>query len=112
LTASPPAPTIKTAHITPAPRRTDAVSPTPNQKPFEQRLHHAAARAEEELHRLVRYLDDEVVPEVRRNSSTALRAAAVRLQKLAESMDDAGNSSNSSDQPKDSGSPSGSDSQR
>jgi hypothetical protein len=37
----------------------------------------------------VRFLDDEVVPEVRRNSSSALRAAAVRLQKLAESMDDA-----------------------
>ena len=87
------------------------MSPTPN-----QRLHNAAARAEEELHRLVRYLDDEVVPEVRRNSSTALRAAAVRLQKLAESMDNASNSRNSSEQPKDSspnpGPSSGSDSQR
>jgi hypothetical protein len=60
----------------------------PNQKPLEQRLQEAAKRAEEELHRLVRFLDEEVVPEVRRNSSTALRAAAVRLQKLAESMDD------------------------
>jgi hypothetical protein len=72
------------------------VSPTPNQKPsksFDQRVQEAAARAEAELHRLVRYLDDEVVPEVRRNSSTALRAAAIRLQKLAESMDDAGASS-------------------
>jgi hypothetical protein len=97
--------------ITPAPRRTDAVSPTqetPEQKPFDQRLHAAAARAEEELHRFVRYLDDEVVPEVRRNSSTALRAAAVRLQKLAESMDDARNSS----QQPNPGPPSGSDSQR
>jgi hypothetical protein len=65
------------------------VSPIPNQTPFEQRLHSAAARAEEELRRLTRYLDEEVVPEVRRNGSTALRAAAVRLQKLAESMDDA-----------------------
>ena len=95
------------------------MSPTPNQKsskPFEQRLHHAATRAEEELHRLVRYLDDEVVPEVRRNSSTALRAAAVRLQKLAESMENASNSRDSSAQPKDSspnpGPASGSDSQR
>ena len=60
-----------------------------NQKPLEQCLHEAAQRAEEELRRLARYLDEEVVPEVRRNSSTALRAAAVRLQKLAESMDDA-----------------------
>ncbi|HEY4009891.1 MAG TPA: hypothetical protein VGM11_07045 [Acidobacteriaceae bacterium] len=60
-----------------------------NQKPFEQQVRDAAARAEEELHRFVQYLDAEVVPEVRRNSSTALRAAAVRLQKLADSMDDA-----------------------
>jgi hypothetical protein len=63
----------------------------PNQKPFDQRLHEAARRAEEELRRFTRYIDEEVVPEVRRNSSTALRAAAVRLQKLAESMDDARN---------------------
>jgi len=61
----------------------------PHQKPFDQRLHDAAKRAEEELRRFVTYLDDEVVPEVRRNSSTALRAAAVRLQKMADSMDDA-----------------------
>ena len=61
----------------------------PNQKPLDQRLQEAAKRAEEELRRFTRYLDEEVVPEVRRNSSTALRAAAVRLQKLAESMDDA-----------------------
>jgi hypothetical protein len=61
----------------------------PDQKPFEQRLRDAGARAEEELRRVVRYLDDEVVPEVRRNGSTALRAAAARLQQLAESMDDA-----------------------
>jgi hypothetical protein len=63
----------------------------PNQKPPAQRLHEAAARAEEELRRFTRYLDEEVVPEVRRNSSTALRAAAARLQKLAETMDDARN---------------------
>ena len=61
----------------------------PHQKPFDQRLHDAAKRAEEELRRFVTYLDAEVVPEVRRNSSSALRAAAVRLQKMADSMDDA-----------------------
>jgi len=65
------------------------VSPTPDQKSFEQRLRDAGARAEEELLRVVRYLDEEVVPEVRANSSSALRAAAVRLQKLADSMEDA-----------------------
>ena len=56
---------------------------------FDQRLQDAARRAEEELRRFVRYLDDEVVPEVRRNSSSALRTAAVHLQKLADNMDDA-----------------------
>ena len=65
------------------------MSSAPNPKPLDQRLHEAARRAEEELHRFVKYLDDEVVPEVRRNSSTALRAAAVRLQKLAETLDNA-----------------------
>jgi hypothetical protein len=65
-----------------------------NQKPFEQQVRDAAARAEEELHRFVQYLDSEVVPEVRRNSSTALRAAAIRLQKLADSMDDARSKAN------------------
>jgi hypothetical protein len=64
------------------------MSPDP-QKPLDQRLQDAAKRAEEELRRFVNYLDTDVVPEVRRNSSTALRAAAVRLQKLAEQLDDA-----------------------
>lgn len=75
------------------------MSSNPNQKPLEQRLHEAASRAEEELRRLVRYLDDEVVPEVRRNGSTALRAAAVRLQKLAENMDDARAKASTADEP-------------
>lgn len=67
------------------------MSSASNQKPTNQRIHEAAKRAEEELRRFVNYLDAEVVPEVRRNSSTALRAAAVRLQKMADSMDDARN---------------------
>lgn len=76
----------------------------PNQKPFDQKLQEAARRAEEELRRFTRYLDEEVVPEVRRNSSTALRAAAARLQKLAESMDDARNDKSSGPNPPSSGS--------
>jgi hypothetical protein len=63
--------------------------PSPNQKPLEQRLEEAARRAEEDLRRFVRYLDAEVVPEVRRHSSTALRTAAQHLQHLADTMDDA-----------------------
>ena len=57
-------------------------------RPLEDRLRGAGERIEEELRRAVRYIDDEVVPEVRRNSSAALRAAADRLQKLAEQVDD------------------------
>ena len=64
------------------------MSSAPNQKPLDERLQEAARRAEEELRRFARYLDEEVVPEVRRNSSSALRAAAVRLQRLADTMDE------------------------
>jgi hypothetical protein len=57
-------------------------------KPWEQQLKEAAARAEEELRRVVTFINDEVVPEVRRNGSHALRTAAVEMQKLAQRMDD------------------------
>ncbi|HVG27556.1 MAG TPA: hypothetical protein VM865_08125 [Acidobacteriaceae bacterium] len=66
------------------------MNPNPNQRPFEQRVQDASARVEEELRRVVRYLDEEVVPEVRRNGSTALRAAAAQLQRLAQTLEDAG----------------------
>jgi hypothetical protein len=55
---------------------------------WEQQLREATARAEEELRRVLTYINDEVVPEVRRNGSEALRAAAIELQKLAQRMDD------------------------
>ncbi len=58
-------------------------------QPWETRLNETAARVQEELRRVVRYIDDEVVPEVRRNGSAALRSAADRLQQLAQHMDDA-----------------------
>lgn len=51
-------------------------------------VHTAADRAEDELHRLIRYLNDEVVPEVREQGSSALRKAAEGLHKLAEKLDD------------------------
>jgi len=62
--------------------------PNDGPKPWEQQLREAAARAEEEVRRVVSYINDEVVPEVRRNGSEALRAAAVELQKLAQRMDE------------------------
>ena len=57
-------------------------------RPLEDRLRGAGERIEEELRRAVRYIDDEVVPEVRRNSSAGLRSLSDRLRKLAEQMDD------------------------
>ena len=57
-------------------------------KPWERRLNEAGARMEEELRRVVRYVDEEVVPEVRRNSSKALRIASEQLRRLAEQMEE------------------------
>jgi len=57
-------------------------------RPWEQQLRDAAARAEEEVRRVVAYINDEVVPDIRRNGSHALRLAAEELQKLAQRMDD------------------------
>lgn len=55
---------------------------------WDQRLQDAGARVEEDLKKLVSYLNDEVVPDVRRSGSAALRAAAAELQRLASQMDD------------------------
>jgi hypothetical protein len=57
-------------------------------KGWEQQLREAAARVEEDLRHVVTYINDEVVPDIRRNGSQALRDAAVELQKLADRMDD------------------------
>jgi trans-2-enoyl-CoA reductase len=55
---------------------------------WEQQLRDAAGRAEEELKRVVTYINDEVVPDIRRNGSVALRAASKELEKLAQRMDE------------------------
>ena len=57
-------------------------------KGWEERFQEASSRLEEELRRAVRFVDDEVVPEVRRGGSTALRTAADELRKLADRLDD------------------------
>ena len=54
---------------------------------WEQAIEETAAKAEAEVRRVVAYLNDEVVPEVRRDGSRALRAAAGELLKLAERME-------------------------
>jgi hypothetical protein len=50
-------------------------------------IHDVADRAEAELQKLITYLNDEVVPDVRRHSSSALRTAAERLHELAQHLD-------------------------
>jgi hypothetical protein len=57
-------------------------------RPWEQQLREAATHLETDLRNAVKYINDEVVPEVRRNGSEALRAAAVELHRLAQRMDD------------------------
>ena len=51
-------------------------------------MREAATHVEEDVRRVVTYLNDEVVPDIRRNGSQALRAAAAELHKLAQRMDD------------------------
>jgi hypothetical protein len=55
---------------------------------WEQPVREAALRVEEDLRRVVAYINDQVVPDIRRDGSQALRAAAEQLQKLAQRMDD------------------------
>jgi hypothetical protein len=55
---------------------------------WEQRLHETGARVEEDLRDLVRYFNEDVVPEIRRSGTDALRAAAVELNRIAQRMDE------------------------
>lgn len=67
----------------------------PNQSPRQpwqdrlpSNLMETAARVEDELRNLATYINDEVVPDVRRYSSEALYTAAIELHKLAQKMDE------------------------
>jgi limonene-1,2-epoxide hydrolase len=44
-------------------------------------------RVEDEIKKVITYLNEEVVPQVRQNSSQALRIAAEQLARLAEHLD-------------------------
>jgi hypothetical protein len=46
-----------------------------------------ASNLEKEAAELIRYMNDEVVPEVRQHSTKALRIAAEKLTRLAEYME-------------------------
>ncbi len=50
-------------------------------------IHSWTEELEAEARRLVGYLNDEVVPRIRRESSTVLRAAAVEMDRWAEYLD-------------------------
>jgi hypothetical protein len=72
-----------------------------SKRPWEQSLRDAAAHLEDDLKKAVKYINDEVVPDVRRNGSEALRAAAVELHKLAQKMDDHAQRTTTTPPPKD-----------
>jgi hypothetical protein len=57
-------------------------------KKVDERLNQAMPRVEEELKKVIAHLNDQVVPQLRQGSSQALRAAADRLRKLAEQLED------------------------
>lgn len=61
---------------------------TGSSKGWESKIQDATSRLEEELRRAVRFVDEEVVPEVRRGGSAALRTASDELRKLADRLDD------------------------
>jgi len=52
-----------------------------------QKLGEAERRIQEELQQVIDYLDKEVVPTMREQSSRGLRTAAEKLSKLADLMD-------------------------
>ena len=54
---------------------------------LDQGLGTAMPRIQEEARRVVSYLNDEVVPHFRQDSSQVLRSAAEQLRKLADYMD-------------------------
>ncbi|MCU1322129.1 MAG: hypothetical protein JWM43_1778 [Acidobacteriaceae bacterium] len=68
------------------------VDPKSGSPGWEEKLHDAGAKVEDELKaelkKVIAYINDEVVPEVRKNGSEALRAAAAQMEKLAKKMDE------------------------
>jgi hypothetical protein len=60
-------------------------------RPFEdtgRKLEEAARRLEQETEKFIRYLNDEVVPEVREHSSRGLRKASKELAKFADFLEE------------------------
>jgi hypothetical protein len=74
-------------------------------RPWDQQLRDAATHLETDLKNVVKFINDQVVPDVRRNGSEALRTAAAELHKLASRMDDHARRSSSPPPPKDTSQP-------
>jgi acyl-CoA reductase-like NAD-dependent aldehyde dehydrogenase len=53
-----------------------------------RKLEEAARRMEQETEKFIRYLNDEVIPEVREHSSRGLRRASKELAKFADYLDE------------------------
>lgn len=53
----------------------------------DERFGNAGERMEDDVRKVIAYLNERVVPEVRENSSKALRLAAEQLTRLAEHLD-------------------------
>lgn len=67
-------------------------------KKMDQRLGGAVPRLEDEVRKLIAYLDGQVVPVLRKNSSSGLRAAAERMRALADRLERAQGSSSAGEQ--------------
>jgi len=76
--------------------------PEATKRPWERIFQDVGSRTEDDLRKLIQYINDEVVPDVRRNGSQALRVAAAEMQKLAQRMDDRAQDAK---QPEDAGKP-------
>ena len=59
-----------------------------SKRPWEEQFHEAGSRIEEEVRGFIRYFNDEIVPDLRKNGSEALRAAARELNRIAQRMDE------------------------
>ncbi len=61
--------------------------PTGGGKGAARRIEEAIERIEREVHRAIGYINDAVIPEVRKESIAAMRRVAETLQKLADRME-------------------------
>jgi len=55
---------------------------------WEERLQDAGARMEEDVREFIRYFNNDVVPDLRKNGVEALRVAARELNRIAQRMDE------------------------